>query len=98
MTPQQSNIESKQVVSNDVIEGTVFQTVTILHKNLDTGEWFPVERMTQSTGKNVEEFKASLQEMKAETEAKHLENIKYFDDAVAEVDAAVAEVKPETKK
>lgn len=99
MTPQQDNsIEKKQVVTSDVVGGIVFQTVTVMHKDIDTGDWFPVERMTQSTGKNVEDYKADMEDLKSRVQQQHLETIKQFDDAIAEVDTVVAAEAIDTKQ
>lgn len=89
MQPQERKLEEKQEVTNDVIRGTVYQTVTTLHKNVDTGEWFPVAKMTAPTQKTVEEFKTAMLEMKAKTEEAHAEEIQKFDAAIAELDSAI---------
>lgn len=90
MMPQEQPIEEKTEATHDVVGDIVYQTVTFLHKNIDTGKWFPVRRITSSTGKDVPTFKADVAGAKAKTETDYLDNIKRLDDAIVEVDSKIA--------
>lgn len=90
-TPQEQRIEEKQEITNDVVAGQVLQTITTLHKNIDTNNWFPVARLTQGTGKTVEDFKTEVAQIKVQKEEQHLEVIAQLDAAIVEVDSKVVD-------
>lgn len=90
MIPQEQPIEEKTEATHDVVGDIVYQTVTFLHKNIDTGKWFPVRRITNSTGKDATTFKSDVEQSKVKVESDYLDNIKRLDDAIVEVDSKIA--------